>query len=209
MRLRILTRPIGTIAASSSTTSGSGPSTSSETTLPACSWLKDGRKPCRTTMRVELSVRRRATSPTRDLLCWLSTTNPLCNTSPGVADRTRVSRHRCGARQGSDSAASRTMPDLIVLDLDMPVMDGWQFRREQRYLTDRKLAAVPGSVDDRGRGRGDPCRQVTSRRRHQEAIRSRRSAERRFGSDRFVRGSSSDGAAVHTTVEPNPGGRRG
>ena len=34
-------------------------------------------------------------------------------------------------------------PDLIVLDLDMPVMDGWQFRREQRYLTDRKLAAVP------------------------------------------------------------------
>jgi CheY-like chemotaxis protein len=34
-------------------------------------------------------------------------------------------------------------PDLIVLDLDMPVMDGGQFRSEQRYLTDRKLAAVP------------------------------------------------------------------
>jgi CheY-like chemotaxis protein len=34
-------------------------------------------------------------------------------------------------------------PDLIVLDLDMPVMDGWQFRREQRYLPDTKRAAVP------------------------------------------------------------------
>jgi CheY-like chemotaxis protein len=34
-------------------------------------------------------------------------------------------------------------PDLIVLDLNMPVMDGWQFRTEQRYLPDRKLAAVP------------------------------------------------------------------
>ena len=34
-------------------------------------------------------------------------------------------------------------PDLILLDLNMPVMDGWQFRIEQRYLTDRKLAAIP------------------------------------------------------------------
>ncbi len=34
-------------------------------------------------------------------------------------------------------------PDLIVLDLDMPVMDGWQFRREQRYLPDKNRAAVP------------------------------------------------------------------
>lgn len=34
-------------------------------------------------------------------------------------------------------------PDLIVLDLNMPVMDGWQFRTEQRYLTDKKRAAVP------------------------------------------------------------------
>src|SRR5688572_21542635 len=34
-------------------------------------------------------------------------------------------------------------PDLIVLDLNMPVMDGWQFRSEQRYLTDRKRSAVP------------------------------------------------------------------
>jgi CheY-like chemotaxis protein len=34
-------------------------------------------------------------------------------------------------------------PDLIVLDLNMPVMDGWSFRAEQRELTDRARAAVP------------------------------------------------------------------
>jgi CheY-like chemotaxis protein len=43
-------------------------------------------------------------------------------------------------------------PDLIVLDLNMPVMDGWQFRAEQRHLADKKRAAVPvllmTAVDD-------------------------------------------------------------
>ena len=34
-------------------------------------------------------------------------------------------------------------PDLIVLDLNMPVMDGWQFRTQQRFLTERKLASIP------------------------------------------------------------------
>jgi len=34
-------------------------------------------------------------------------------------------------------------PDLIVLDLNMPVMDGWEFCTEQRYLPDKKRAAVP------------------------------------------------------------------
>jgi CheY-like chemotaxis protein len=32
-------------------------------------------------------------------------------------------------------------PDAIVLDLDMPVMNGWQFRREQ--LLDARLAGIP------------------------------------------------------------------
>jgi CheY-like chemotaxis protein len=34
-------------------------------------------------------------------------------------------------------------PDVIVLDLNMPVMDGWQFCAEQRRLRDARLAAVP------------------------------------------------------------------
>ncbi len=34
-------------------------------------------------------------------------------------------------------------PDLIVLDLNMPVMDGWEFCAEQRYFPDRKRATVP------------------------------------------------------------------
>ncbi len=34
-------------------------------------------------------------------------------------------------------------PDLIVLDLSMPVMNGWQFCAEQRALPDKKRASVP------------------------------------------------------------------
>jgi CheY-like chemotaxis protein len=34
-------------------------------------------------------------------------------------------------------------PDLIVLDLNMPVMSGWEFRTEQCYRTDKHCAAVP------------------------------------------------------------------
>ena len=34
-------------------------------------------------------------------------------------------------------------PDLIVLDLNMPVMNGWQFCAEQRALPDKKRASVP------------------------------------------------------------------
>jgi CheY-like chemotaxis protein len=34
-------------------------------------------------------------------------------------------------------------PDVIVLDLNMPVMDGWEFRAEQQRLADKGLAAVP------------------------------------------------------------------
>jgi len=34
-------------------------------------------------------------------------------------------------------------PDLIVLDLNMPVMNGREFRAEQRYRTDTQRARVP------------------------------------------------------------------
>jgi CheY-like chemotaxis protein len=34
-------------------------------------------------------------------------------------------------------------PDLIVLDLNMPVMNGWDFCAEQRYRTDATRAAAP------------------------------------------------------------------
>jgi two-component system, OmpR family, alkaline phosphatase synthesis response regulator PhoP len=34
-------------------------------------------------------------------------------------------------------------PDLIVLDLNMPVMNGWDFRAAQRYLDDATRAAAP------------------------------------------------------------------
>jgi CheY-like chemotaxis protein len=36
---------------------------------------------------------------------------------------------------------AENLPDLILLDLMMPVMNGWQFRRAQ--LDDPQLAAVP------------------------------------------------------------------
>jgi CheY-like chemotaxis protein len=41
-------------------------------------------------------------------------------------------------------APDATMPSLILLDLMMPVMDGWQFRAEQRR--DPVLAAIPVCV---------------------------------------------------------------
>jgi CheY-like chemotaxis protein len=36
---------------------------------------------------------------------------------------------------------SGARPDVILLDLMMPIMDGWQFRREQQ--SDRALADIP------------------------------------------------------------------
>jgi CheY-like chemotaxis protein len=58
---------------------------------------------------------------------------------------TRHGYHVIVAAHGVDAIRRlrEKCPDLIVLDLNMPVMDGWQFRAEQRYLADRKRAAVP------------------------------------------------------------------
>jgi DNA-binding response OmpR family regulator len=34
-------------------------------------------------------------------------------------------------------------PDAIVLDLNMPIMNGWEFRAEQKGLADKGLASIP------------------------------------------------------------------
>jgi CheY-like chemotaxis protein len=49
------------------------------------------------------------------------------------------------ARHGRDGLdrLNEEQPDVILLDLNMPVMDGWEFRAEQRRLVDERLAAVP------------------------------------------------------------------
>ncbi len=49
-----------------------------------------------------------------------------------------------GAANGQEALThlrSEVRPDLILLDLMMPVMDGWQFRREQ--VRDPVLSAIP------------------------------------------------------------------
>jgi CheY-like chemotaxis protein len=50
-----------------------------------------------------------------------------------------------GAANGAEAlrrlVRGEVKPDLILLDLDMPVMDGWRFRRRQ--LADERLAAIP------------------------------------------------------------------
>jgi len=48
-------------------------------------------------------------------------------------------------------------PDLILLDLSMPVLDGWGFRREQQAMPD--LAAIPVVVVTAD---GDARRKATS-----------------------------------------------
>ncbi len=40
-------------------------------------------------------------------------------------------------------ALQRHLPCVVLLDLTMPVMNGWEFRAAQQQLTDRALASIP------------------------------------------------------------------
>src|SRR4029079_14077385 len=50
-------------------------------------------------------------------------------------------RAACDGRDAMQQAHDEC-PDLIVLDLHMPIMDGWQFRSAQRHFAEQPLAAV-------------------------------------------------------------------
>ena len=45
-------------------------------------------------------------------------------------------------REGLDALQNQEQPGLILLDLMMPVMDGWEFMRARKHL-DNGAAAVP------------------------------------------------------------------
>ena len=47
-------------------------------------------------------------------------------------------------REALDTLCGRPVPSLILLDLAMPVMDGWTFRAEQRR--DPRIASIPTIV---------------------------------------------------------------
>jgi CheY-like chemotaxis protein len=50
-------------------------------------------------------------------------------------------REAANGREALDISAREQVPSLILLDLMMPIMDGWQFRSEQ--MKDPALAKVP------------------------------------------------------------------
>ena len=50
-------------------------------------------------------------------------------------------REAANGREALDISSREPLPSLILLDLMMPVMDGWQFRSEQ--MKDPTLAKVP------------------------------------------------------------------
>ena len=45
--------------------------------------------------------------------------------------------------RGGLACLVKWVPDLVILDLHMPIMNGWEFRAEQWELADARLAAIP------------------------------------------------------------------
>jgi CheY-like chemotaxis protein len=56
-------------------------------------------------------------------------------------------------REALEYLRNEPLPDLIILDLQMPVMNGWQFRREQ--TRDARFAMVPVIVITAFQSAGD------------------------------------------------------
>lgn len=75
-------------------------------------------------------------------------------------------------------------PDVILLDLDMPVMDGWEFRAEQRRLADKRLASIPVLL----------CTAILDGEEHATELQVAALIEKPLDMDRLLQ-------AVHTTVQ--------
>ena len=61
---------------------------------------------------------------------------------------TTLSRHGYDVVEAADGLVAlaclvKWVPDLVILDLHMPRMNGWEFRAEQWELADQRLAAIP------------------------------------------------------------------
>jgi len=59
-------------------------------------------------------------------------------------------RVACSGQEGV-SAVQETIPDLVLLDLQMPGMDGWEALKRMRQIApNMRVVIVTGSVPDRG-----------------------------------------------------------
>jgi CheY-like chemotaxis protein len=144
MRLRILTRPVGTIDGMSLDFFHVG-SVYELGTQVACVFLAEGWAEIVSDKDVEVFVR-----PPPAHVAAMEPLVLVVDDDPAVRGLTESlltahGYHVMVASHGRQAIhrLHERCPDLIVLDLKMPVMDGWQFRTEQRYLTDTKRAAVP------------------------------------------------------------------
>ena len=75
-----------------------------------------------------------------------------------VADVLEASGYSTGVaangREALDYLEQHAQPDLILLDMMMPVMDGWQFREEQRKLPVlESIPVVIVTADGNARGK--------------------------------------------------------